>query len=327
MITEGNRIKNKNSRKKRVIFPVLTILLVLGVVLYVLLREEEYVYTSGQPMEMDYSWVEDTHSVCHAFGGIGEYTYTNSLEAFELNYAAGHRVFEVDFMLTSDNIVVAGHDWNTFYQFTNRTLAEGQEATPLTLEEFQASRIFGQFTPLTWMDIAKLMQEYPDIYIVTDTKHVTDPMITDTFSQFVKEAKELESGLFHRIKSVVKGEDSILDRIIPQIYNNEMYDLIYTLYPWKSVIYTLYNQTVEEFTYENVYDFVSTRNIKVITTFPARADEEFLGKIHDLEGYVYLHTFNEAEKIEPLIEQYGIQGVYTDYLTPGLLAEYFTAER
>ena len=40
MITEGNRIKNKNSRKKRVIFPVLTIFLVLGVVLYVLLREE-----------------------------------------------------------------------------------------------------------------------------------------------------------------------------------------------------------------------------------------------------------------------------------------------
>lgn len=310
-------------KKYKYMISILVSLLIVALLVWWLTREEEYVYTSGQPVTLDYSWVENTHAICHAFGGIGEYTYTNSLEAFEANYAAGQRVFEVDFMLTSDNIVVAGHDWDTFYQFTGRELARGEEAVPLTLAEFQESLIFGQFTPLTWKDIAGLMKEYPDIYIVTDTKHVTDPMITDTFTQFVKEAKELEDGIFKRIMSLVKREDSILNRIIPQIYNNEMFDLIYSIYPWKSVIYTLYNQTVEEFSYENVYDFVSSRGIKVITTFPARADEEFIGKIHDLEGYVYLHTFNEVERVEELIEQYGIQGVYTDFLTPGELETVF----
>ena len=282
-------------------------------------RDEDSVSTGARVAVLDYSWVQDTHAIAHAFGGIEEYTYTNSLEAFQYNYDAGHRVFEVDFMLTSDNVVVAAHDWETFYEFTGRELSSSGRAEPLTLAEFQESKVFGKFTPLTWKEIARLMQEYPDIYIVTDTKHTADPMITTTFTQFVKEAKELKSGAV----SDGQAQDSILERIIPQIYNNEMYDIIFDIYPWKSVIYTLYNQTEEEFSYDNVYQFIKSHNIKVVTTFPGRADSDFVNKIHALEGHLYLHTFNEVEKVEPLIEQYGIQGVYTDYLTPEVLAPIF----
>ncbi|MBQ9142103.1 MAG: hypothetical protein IJX63_09980 [Lachnospiraceae bacterium] len=272
-------------------------------------EETPSVSADGEAVTMDYSWVEDCRAIAHAFGGIEEYTYTNSLEAFLHNYEVGHRFFEVDFMLTTDNVVVAAHDWDTFYQFTGRSLNEGEVAQPLTLEQFQESKVFEKFTPLTWKEIATLMQEYPDIYIVTDTKYTTDPMITTTFTQFVKEAQELDG--------------SILERIIPQIYNNEMYDIIYDIYPWKSVIYTLYNQTHEEFSYDNVYKFIKKHDIKVVTTFPGRADMDFVNKIHDMGGSLYLHTFNDAEAVESLIEQFGIQGVYTDFLTPEGLEELF----
>jgi len=40
--------------------------------------------------------------IAHAAGAVNGRTYTNSLEAFEYNYAKGHRFFEVDFSWTSD---------------------------------------------------------------------------------------------------------------------------------------------------------------------------------------------------------------------------------
>ena len=43
-------------------------------------------------------------------GGIDGIQYSNSLEAFQLNYSKGFRLFEVDLMLTLDEKVVAFHD-------------------------------------------------------------------------------------------------------------------------------------------------------------------------------------------------------------------------
>lgn len=52
----------------------------------------------------DYSWMDAGQYVAHAFGGIGGDTYTNSLEAFEANYARGHRIFEVDMDYTPGGV-------------------------------------------------------------------------------------------------------------------------------------------------------------------------------------------------------------------------------
>ena len=49
--------------------------------------------------------------ISHAMGGIGGTNYSNCLEAFNENYAEGHRVFEVDIELTSDGRMVLWHDW------------------------------------------------------------------------------------------------------------------------------------------------------------------------------------------------------------------------
>jgi glycerophosphoryl diester phosphodiesterase len=49
-------------------------------------------------------------SVAHAGGGYKGQTYLNCLECFEENYQKGHRLFEFDLMMTSDDFVVAIHD-------------------------------------------------------------------------------------------------------------------------------------------------------------------------------------------------------------------------
>ena len=59
-------------------------------------------------------WVTSNPLIAHAFGGIDDKTYTNSLEAFQTNYDKGFRVFEVDLILTSDGGLAARHDWQPY---------------------------------------------------------------------------------------------------------------------------------------------------------------------------------------------------------------------
>lgn len=54
---------------------------------------------------------DDPYSyVAHALGSIDGQLYTNSKEAFERNYAAGFRLFEVDLVQLKDGTVLAAHD-------------------------------------------------------------------------------------------------------------------------------------------------------------------------------------------------------------------------
>lgn len=49
--------------------------------------------------------------IAHAMGSIRDQPYTNAYEAMIANYEKGTRVFEIDFMLTSDRKAVARHEW------------------------------------------------------------------------------------------------------------------------------------------------------------------------------------------------------------------------
>src|SRR5210317_451008 len=55
--------------------------------------------------------------IAHAGGSLNGQKYTNSLEALNLNYQKGHRFFEVDFSWTSDEGLVAIHDWGKNAEF------------------------------------------------------------------------------------------------------------------------------------------------------------------------------------------------------------------
>lgn len=89
--------------------------------------------------------------IAHAGGGIDGNIYTNSLEALDLSYSKGCRLFELDLTLTTDNKIVGIHD------------APGQ-----TEAEFMAQKILGKYTPLNMDAINRWFQNHPNAILVTD---------------------------------------------------------------------------------------------------------------------------------------------------------------
>ena len=82
-------------------------------------------------------WYDNNKVVIHALGEVDGYTYTNSLEALENSFSMGNRVFECDFALTSDDKMVACHDWNVDF------LERFSEENVPTKEEFMRVKIYG----------------------------------------------------------------------------------------------------------------------------------------------------------------------------------------
>ena len=149
----------------------------------------------------DYSWLDQAHPlVAHACGGIDGQTYTNSLEAFEYNYSLGHRVFEVDFTLTNDGVLVAAHDERRWRKETDLT----EEQMPFTAEAVRNVKLHGQYNSMSAKEIIETLAAHPDAWIITDSKFTDKAGIMAEFSQLVYWGQQLAP--------------EALERVIPQIY-------------------------------------------------------------------------------------------------------------
>ncbi|MHA0856163.1 phosphatidylinositol-specific phospholipase C/glycerophosphodiester phosphodiesterase family protein [Paenibacillus sp. CMAA1364] len=235
--------------------------------------------------------------ISHAMGGIYNQPYTNSYEAFIANYEQGNRVFEVDLLLSKDGQVVARHEWSQDMTKTLQQedkLPEDRQAVQLTSKEFKESPILGKLTPLDWGDILNLLEDYPDIYIVTDTKVEDQAKI---FNLMVSEARERNPNL--------------LNRIVPQIYNQQMLPMVMSTYDFPVIIYTLY---ASKDTDEEVIDFVQRNHIAAVTMPEHRVKTNFVNNLNNAGVLTYVHTINDVALMNKY-EKMGIDGFYTDDIT------------
>ena len=115
--------------------------------------------------------------IAHAGGSIDGHVYTNSLEALNKNYNLGAKYFELDLNLTSDNKIVAVHDWK---QWKQRTKFKSDDIP--TLEVFLKHKIDNKFTPLGVEEILNWFIGRPDATLVTD-KLDDALIITKTFNE------------------------------------------------------------------------------------------------------------------------------------------------
>lgn len=239
----------------------------------------------------------------HSFGSIDGNTYTGSLEAFQKKYEEGIRIFEVDFATAADGNIVLRHDWDA-------DLQEGISSENIpTSEEFKKILIKGKYTPLTFIDLLQLMEEYPDIWIVTDSKATEEDEVRTEFTEMVSEAQESEML-------------DVLDRFIVQIYNEKMYDTVKEVYPFSEYIFTLYMRwggELDEF--ENICRWCVVHNVKNITMWNFFYNERIKMIAQKYNIDIYVHTENN-----PLVgKNYlmnGVRGLYTDDLTGDMLNEY-----
>lgn len=244
--------------------------------------------------------------VAHAMGGIEGLTYTNTYDAFLVNYDQGFRVFEVDLLLSSEGRLVARHEWGE--SFTRQLgqedeLAADRQGAVLSYAEFKAAKIQGVYEPLDWDDVLELMEQYPDVYIVTDTKQSSPEEIQQIFTQIVDQAKA--------------KDPELLKRVVPQIYNREMWEPVQAIYPFASVIFTLY-QTHD--TDEEVVAFAKDKHLAAVTMSDTRANAQLIEELNRIGVPSYIHTINDLKTMAKF-KRMGAYGFYTDFLTEADLAK------
>jgi glycerophosphoryl diester phosphodiesterase len=229
----------------------------------------------------------DSGLVTHAAGGIDGIEGTNSYEALVENYKLGHKVFEIDLNLTTDGRLVAVHDWAGY-------------SGPKSSAEFKDIKIKDRFTSMSLEDVLDFMVANPDLYLVTDTKsfEYTDEQIVIQFTELYQQAN--------------KRGATVLDRIVPQIYNQKMYTLIKGVYDFKSVIYTLYASPDND---AQVVEFVKDKpDIRVITMGPVRYSDQFKADLDAAGKLIYFFTLNDPEEIKGYKNKRA-HGFYTDFVT------------
>jgi len=229
--------------------------------------------------------------VAHAGGWVSESRQIgNCREAVINSYNRGHRVFELDFNLTTDNKLAVVHDWAGY---------SGMKSS----DEWKKRKIWDVYTSMMLEDILDIMLVNKDMLVITDTKsfEYTTEQIKEQFKILIDTAKEKDPSL------------ELLNRLIPQIYNQPMYDIIMDQYNFGSVIYTLYKSPDKE---NEVIEFIKKHsNIKVVTMAPPKNRSEFIKNIKKAGRYVYLHTINDLDEIENYRKS-GIWGFYTDNIYP-----------
>lgn len=233
------------------------------------------------------SGIKNNQIIAHAFGGIKKASGTNSREAFIENYEKGIRFFEVDLSLTADGAVVAFHDGNESNIGLNKKISQ------TTLEEFKQHKFLGEYTLLDFQGILDLMKEYPDSYIITDTKG------------------DLHSILSQVVSLTKNFYPEALNRIIPQIYQERDIQTVNNIFDFKDLIYTLYRTNAND---DDVLRFVTNNGSKITGVtmwWDKRFNENIKDQLQALDIGVFVHTLNNDEDIKKFIKK-GV-GVYTDF--------------
>jgi glycerophosphoryl diester phosphodiesterase len=249
-----------------------------------------------EPVKYDaHAWTDMCKGlIAHAggtviLGGDTKPAYgTNSRTAVIYSYNHGHRVFEIDFNLTTDNKLAAVHNWHGY-------------KGPMSSEEWAEVKIWQAFASMMLEDVLDIMLVNKDMFLVTDTKSF----------EYTREQTELQFKII--VEAAKKKDPELLERIIPQIYYQEMYDIVMAQHNFKSMIYTLYASTDSD---AQVLDFVSKHNnIRVVTMAPVRGSPEFIGTLRRLGKHIYYFTINDAQEILDYKKD-GVRGFYTDFIFP-----------
>lgn len=219
--------------------------------------------------------------VSHAGGAIYGYRYTNSLEALEESYKNGFKFIEIDFQWTSDNKVVAIHDWTSM---VGRLFM--MEARTLSLKEFKELDTFQNLTLMGLDDIASWLRSKEDVFIITDAKYNNVEFL----------------------RLLAQDYADIKDQIIPQIYSFEEYDMA-KMMGYDNIILTLYRTN---YTDEEIVKFAKEKGVFAIT-MPVERGYTSLPMMLKAENIAtYVHTVNDLYIFEELYDN-GVTGIYTDY--------------
>lgn len=226
-------------------------------------------------------------AIAHGCGAIQGDTVTNSREALEQTIANGFQYIEVDMAFTTDGQIAMLHDWESSASYY---LGLGQNKA-VSFAQYQQCRVMSKYTPLDMDTLAEILQQNPQVTIITDTKE--DNLAILTYIQ--------------------KNYPQLVAQIIPQIYQYEEYAAVKAL-GYDKIILTLYKMT-DERNGARIAKFVQEHQIYAVT-MPVELVST--GLAQTLQSYgiaVYMHTVNSLQQTVTAINA-GAYGIYTDSLLP-----------
>ena len=244
----------------------------------------------------EFNW-ENYNIITHALGGLDGYTYLNSRESFINHYDKGCRFFEVDLSQTSDGVWVCRHNWKEpMGQW------EGDKKKVLSAEEFLNTPIYGKYTPMSFEDLLKLLDEYPDAFVTIDSKQ----------SSVRNYQRTLEDYAQYREIAINAGLEHTLGQIIPELYNSAMYSGTTLVYKFPAYLYSLWQEySIEEL--NDIADFCQANQIQAVSLYCEYWSEDVQKIFDERDILVYIYTINDEEKAREYVKA-GAKGVCTDTL-------------
>lgn len=244
------------------------------------------------------SWTKN-RMIAHGLGSVNGMVKTNTLDAMRESYKKGYKVFEVDLLPTLEGKLVATPGFYEYlgYKYGKPIPEDKQNLVP-TKDEFMSFHPNVTLNPIDFETIVRIMSANKDIYLVTDTKMTDFVQVQKQFQELVAVCNEIDP--------------SVLERIIPQIYNEQMYDAVKSQYNFKSIIYTLYQTKSNN---AQALAFAMEKGINVITMPPERVNPVDIAMYNSYGVKVYTHTINTLAEVKKYKDM-GVYGFYTDFVTP-----------
>ena len=244
----------------------------------------------------EFNW-ENYNIITHALGGLDGYTYLNSRESFINHYDKGCRFFEVDLSQTSDGVWVCRHNWKEpMGQW------EGDKKKVLSAEEFLNTPIYGKYTPMSFEDLLKLLDEYPDAFVTIDSKQYSVRNYQRTLEDYAQ----------YREIAINAGLEHTLGQIIPELYNSAMYSGTMLVYKFPAYLYSLWQEySIEEL--NDIADFCQANQIQAVSLYCEYWSEDVQKIFDERDILVSIYTINDEEKAREYVKA-GAKGVCTDTL-------------
>jgi glycerophosphoryl diester phosphodiesterase len=245
--------------------------------------------------------------VAHAFGAIDGHTYTNSLEAFQRNYGRGFRVFEVDLVRLADGTALLAHDG------LEANYGLNEPFTQATWADLAGHRYLGRYTILRVQELAGLLRNHPDMYVILDSKYAR----LDIYQSMLRYAPER----------------SLRERIIPHVEDRAELDSFRTAYPLHNYMLALYHtQSQNRYDDPIAGDFTNRYRAPGVMMWWRDRDPSlslaangrqgrryrpsFANALRSVGANVYVHSLGDAAEVQRFWDL-GI-GVYSDEPFPPL---------
>ena len=297
--TDGSWHRTEADMPEKMLFPV-------GSSVKELYKDEDSIYFVTQ-------W-EDKHGIrvnCgsdifsnplmgHAFGGMDDKTYHNTMAALEHGIETGYKDFELDFSYTTDGRLVLSHGWSP-----SNCKCIGITYKP-DFDNMTYERVMNM--PIHGNPIMDARQFYERVKDEPDYRFEVD-------FHFVQEHRK------EMVQELVKdfeNDGQVLDRLLMQVYTQQMYQIIDGVYRFKNYSYLAgkYVYRLDEF-----LTFCLDKGICAIALRANLAKREYIDKIHNAGLYVMTYTVQrDADYAKHLLDS-GIDTICTDFVTEELLDE------